>query len=352
MTALDLDLHLPAAPTPATQPPEARGMARDGVRLLVIDSRSGALADARFRDLADHLTPGDLLVVNTSATIPGALFARRRGEPLRLHLAARLSGEAFIVERRTAEGGPDPRPFAVGEAVQVCDPKTGRLEATMTVLSRFHAHSRLWNVEGSADLFALAARIGQPIRYGYTDGPIDLTDYQTFFAREPGSVEMPSAARPFTRRVVRELLRKGIGIAPLVLHCTLSSHEVEDDLENHPVLPEWYNVPERTAAAVNSHLAAGRRVIALGTTVVRALESAARPDGAVEPSAGWTTLLVTPDRPPRVASALVTGLHESHTSHLALLYAFLPPALLGEAYRHALATGYLWHEFGDSYLIL
>jgi S-adenosylmethionine:tRNA ribosyltransferase-isomerase len=384
--ALDLDLHLSRAPTPAPVPPEARGLRRDEVRLLVMDKETGTCRHARFADLPRFLSAGDVLVVNTSATIPGRLRARYRGAELRVHLATRLTEETYIVERRTADGAPDTRHFHPGDTLEIIHPSDGRVLALLTVEAHFHPNSRLWRVRADQDLFRLARTVGFPIQYGYVTRPLEPDAFQTIFAREPGSAEMPSAGRPFSKRVLRELAATGVIIRSLVLHTGVSSHEVETDLEHHPVLPEWYYVPPATAYAVNRALEEGRRVIAVGTTVVRALESAALPspsamEGGIEhaptgPGAAiragqvrraeadranvrrvrsgsaWTTHLVTPVTPPRVVSGLVTGLHESHTSHLALLYAFIRPALLRQAYEEALRSGYLWHEFGDVSLIL
>lgn len=349
---LDLHLHLSQVPAPASRPPEYRGLRRDEVRLLVIDKHTGARRHARFYELPDYLAAGDVVVVNTSATIPGRLKARVRGQTLYIHLATKLDAHRYIVERRTAGGGPDRQAFAAHETIDILHPLTEQVVATLVVEQRFHPNSRLWEVTCDRDLFALAARVGAPIRYNYVDGHYDTSMYQTVFAHHPGSAEMPSAGRPFTHDVLRNLTLKGIKVRSLVLHTGVSSHEVETDLSQYPVLPEWYSVPEGTAAAVNQATREGRRVIAVGTTVVRALESAADTDGCVAPTFAWTTHLVTPDTPPKVVTGIVTGLHESQTSHLAMMYAFTRPVYLQKAYQDAVERGYLWHEFGDVSLIL
>jgi S-adenosylmethionine:tRNA ribosyltransferase-isomerase len=349
---LDLDLHLSSPPTPAEAPPEARGLARDAVRLLVLDKRTGTTTHARFFDLPDFLSPGDVLVVNTSATIPAKLCAKTAEGSLQIHLATKLSEDTFIVERRTANGGPDRRKFAKGERIEIIDLASGRVAAVVETLRQFHPDSRLWVVKSDQDLFEIAHRIGFPIRYSYVKEAHDVAAYQTVFARTYGSAEMPSASRPFTHQVLKRLAARGVKIRSLILHTGVSSHEVERDLEHHPVLPEWYHIPAATAVAVNQAKAAGHRIIAVGTTVIRALESAVMPNGEVLAGSNWTIHLVTPETPPRIVSGLITGMHESQSSHLALLYSFVKPEMLRRAYEEAVRQGYLWHEFGDSNLIL
>ncbi|WAH44467.1 S-adenosylmethionine:tRNA ribosyltransferase-isomerase [Alicyclobacillus fastidiosus] len=345
---LSLSLGLPVSPTPATRPPEERGIARDEVKLLVLDRRTGQTQHAVFYRLADYLHPGDLLVVNTSKTLPASLPALllQGGESMRIHLASRITETTYIVERRDAQGAADERPFQVGDRIALCMHHA-------TVIGRFHPDSRLWYLECKADLWQLAERIGRPIRYGYLQSQPDIADFQTVFARDVGSAEMPSAARPFTERVLRGIEKKGIRIAEITLHTGVSSHEVKGSLSDHPFLPEWYSVPEETAALVNRARAQGRRVIAVGTTVVRALATATNPTtGLVRPESGWTSVVITPDTPVSSVTGLVTGLHDNDTSHLAMLYAFIHRDALAAAYAEAVKRGYLWHEFGDSNLIL
>ncbi len=349
---LDLHLHLSQVPAAATRPPEYRGLRRDEVRLLVLDRHTGERRHARFYELPDYLAAGDVLVVNTSATIPGRLIASVRGQKFYIHLATKLDAYRYIIERRMAGGGPDRRAFATRETIHILHPATEQVVATIVVNQRFHPNSRLWEVSSDCDLFALAAEIGAPIRYTYVDGTYDTSMYQTVFAHHPGSSEMPSAGRPFTHDMLRNLTQKGIKVRSLILHTGVSSHEVETDLSQYPALPEWYSIPEVTADTVNQATVEGRRVIAVGTTVVRALESAADTDGRVAPTSAWTTHLVTPDTPPKVVRGIVTGMHDSQTSHLAMMYAFTRPVYLQDAYQDAVERGYLWHEFGDVSLIL
>ena len=262
----------------ASEPPEARGLDRDEVRLMVASRSSGSINHTRFRDLPNHLRPGDLVVVNTSATLPAAIAARRaNGTAIEVRFATRAprqeATELFVVELRSADGlAPLLASGYAGEELQL--PGGLRLE----LLAAYAGRGRLWlaRVEVREGLHAYLARHGHPIRYSYVPDPWPLSDYQTVYASVPGSAEMPSAGRPFTAELFTRLASGGTLIAPVTLHAGVSS------LESHePPYPEEYSVPATTARLVNATRAWGGRVIAVGTTVVRALESASRPDGAV-----------------------------------------------------------------------
>jgi len=216
-------------------------------------------------------------------------------------------------------------------------------------VARYAASARLLlgRFDGLGTVEDLLTYHGEPIRYGYVARPWPLSDYQTVYATTPGSAEMPSAGRPFTDRLIVSLVARGVGVAPLVLHAGVSSPE-----RHEPPFPELYTVPAATAGLVNATRRHGGRVIAVGTTVVRALETVARPDGSVEPGAGWTSLVIDPERGVRAVDGLITGWHEPEASHLQMLEAIAGHRLLRQSYEAALAAGYLWHEFGDSHLIL
>jgi len=327
----------------AHEPPEARGLRRDDVRMLVANRATGELLDARFRDLPDVLSPGDAVVVNTSATLAAALPAERPGgSPVGLHLSTPVPGDErhWVVELRC---GSAPCRSARPETLTL--PAGARAH----LLAPYLAGPRLWvaRLELSVPLPAYLAEHGAPIRYGYVPRGFPLADYQTVFASEPGSAEMPSAGRPFTHELVTALASRGIVVAPVVLHTGVSSLEEGED-----PYPERYCVSEPTARLLSSVRRWGGRVIAVGTTVVRALETAARPDGWITPSEGWTDLVVSSERQLRVVDGLLTGWHEPGASHLRLLDAVGGRELVGKSYRAALARGYLWHEFGDVHLIL
>jgi S-adenosylmethionine:tRNA ribosyltransferase-isomerase len=344
---------LPAA-LEAREPPEARGLARDGVRLMVARRARGTVEHRRFAELDAVLAAGDLLVVNTSRTLPAAIDVR--DAPLQVRFstpAPHLPGGWHVVEVRTAGGASPARPgtVAAGERLTLAG---GR--ATVVLVAPYAASARLWlaHVELDDDeggVPAYLARHGAPIRYAYVPEAWPLAAYQTAFARPgadgAGSAEMPSAARPFTPELVTRLVGAGVLMAPVVLHTGVSSPE-----RSEPPYPEPYAVPETTARLVNAVRGWGGRVIAVGTTAVRALETVAELGGAVHAGAGWTGLVVGPDRPVRAVDGLITGWHEPEASHLHLLEEIAGPALLAASYDAALAHGYLWHEFGDAHLVL
>jgi len=325
----------------AQEPPEARGLARDEVRMLV--AGSDGLAHARARDLPSFLRAGDVVVVNTSATLPAALPARRAdGAPLALHLSTPDVARRWVVELRR-----DGRRFAGGRAGDVLALPAG---ATATLIAPYLGGARLWIAEldtGGVALEDYLARHGAPIRYRHAGREWPLACYQTIFALHPGSAEMPSAGRPFTPELVTALVARGIAVAPLVLHAGVSSLDAGEE-----PYPERYAVPDATARIVNAARAAGGRVVAVGTTVVRALETVASADGTVAGGAGRTHHIVTPERGVRAVDGLLTGWHDPESSHLLVLEAVGGPALVAESYAAALRCGLRWHEFGDVHLVL
>ena len=329
----------------AAVPPEARGLARDEVRLLV--ARPDGVEHAQFRDLARHLEPGDLVVVNTSATLAAAVDGRRRQGAVTVHLSTALPDGTWAVELRPGRGAEGPvRDVEPGDTV---DLPGGRLHVVAPYPDPEAIGSRLWRarvvVPGSVP--AYLARHGRPIAYAYVDGYWPLSDYQTVFGRHPGSAEMPSAGRPFTDAMVTDLVTAGVAMAPVRLHAGVSSLAPGD-----PPLPEPYRVPAETARLVEHTRAHGGRVVAVGTTVTRALETVAERDGTVRGGEGWTDLVLGHQRPARVVTGLVTGWHEPGASHLSLLEAVAGQDLVRSAYAAARASGYLWHELGDSALLL
>lgn len=343
LPALDFNL---APELEAREPPEARGLSRDQVRLLVSYREDDRLLHATFRDLPCFLEAGDVVVVNSSATRPAALPAiRPGGEAIRLHLSTRLPANLWLVElRRPANGATEPLGDGrIGEQLALPD------GARATLLATYSPGGRLWiaTLELPRPLDDYLGAHGRPIRYPYVRRDWPLAAYQTIFADEPGSAEMPSAGRPFTPEVVAHLVRRGVLIVPLVLHTGVASLE-----EHEPPYEEYYRVPPATARTVNAARAGGGRVIAVGTTVVRALETVAAEDGIVRAGAGWTDLVVTPNYTLRAVDSLLTGLHEPRSTHLAMLAALAGRRHLELAYDAALREGYLWHEFGDLHLIL
>jgi S-adenosylmethionine:tRNA ribosyltransferase-isomerase len=330
----------------ATSTPEQRGLARDEVRLLV--ARPDQVAHSQFRDLPGHLAAGDLVVVNTSATLPAALDIRRgSGLSTVLHVAGELDEGDWVVEvRRPDNAGPAPD-VAAGELLRL----TGRLQLAIqeSYPQAGVAGSRLWRAlpQDAVDRIEYLTSHGRPIRYGYLRAPTRLSDLQTVYADQPGSAEMPSAGRPLTDRLLTRLMMRGVSVAPLVLHTGVSSPE-----KHEPPIPEPYRVPASTAHLVNAVRKAGGRVVAVGTTVVRALETVAAGDGSVNAGQGWTDLVIGPNHQVQAVDGLISGLHEPEASHLLMLEAVAGADLVAAAYDAAVSERYLWHEFGDSMLLL
>jgi S-adenosylmethionine:tRNA ribosyltransferase-isomerase len=330
----------------AKEPAEARGMTRDAVRMLVAHRGDGSLIDSTFTLLPHFLDAGDLVVVNTSGTIPAAFDAvASDGTPVVIHLSTQLAGSRWALEVRRRAGRASERwvgdlpatRFALGDG------------ASLTLLAPYLCSDRLWVGELDLPQPVLTWLVvhGRPIRYGYVERPWPISVYQNVYATEPGSAEMPSAGRPFTPEIITRLVAKGVGVSPIVLHTGVASLEA-----NELPYPEHVHVPAATAERVNATHAAGGRVIAIGTTAVRGLETAVGDDGLVHDYDGWTDLVITPERGVQAVDGLLTGWHEPEASHLLMLEAVAGRALLESSYGHSLTEGYKWHEFGDVHLIL
>jgi S-adenosylmethionine:tRNA ribosyltransferase-isomerase len=326
----------------AVEPPEARGLARDEVKLLVAEGPT--VKHTRFDRIGEHLRPGDLLLVNTSGTlaaaVDGSWVTGSRVTPVVVHFSTALDDGTWVVELRR-DGSPM-LDASTGDQVELPD-------GVLTLLGPYQPGlTRLWRAQPpAADVVAYLRKHGRPITYRYVERQWPLGFYETVFANQPGSAEMPSAGRPFSFELVSQLAAAGVLIAPILLHCGVSS------LESHePPLPERYAVSEPTARLVNWVKANGGRVIAVGTTAVRAIESAARPDGSVAAASGWTDLVLGPDRPAVVVDGLITGMHAPEASHLLLLESVVGGDIVQHAYDAALEQQYLWHEFGDVCLML
>jgi len=339
----------------AHEPPEARGLERDEVRLMVTPVSSDVIHHTQFTRLACFLQAGDVLVVNDSMTINAALPAVRATLPdenVRLHLSTQLDAAHWVVELRvsTEKGSAPLLDAAPRERLLLPGGVEGALiEPWPRRGAGFSGRvNRLWRAalvmpNGFVDY---TSRYGEPIRYSYVPKVWPLSYYQTIFAREPGSAEMPSAGRPLSARVVSALRERGVRIASLTLHTGVSSLESAE-----PPYPERYRVPEETADVVNAARRDGGRIIAVGTTVVRALETVATPDGRAHADAGWTEHVVSRAQPPRVVDGIITGFHPPRASHLAMLEAFAGREELARAYEAAVHAGYRWHEFGDVHFI-
>ncbi|AVH59515.1 MULTISPECIES: S-adenosylmethionine:tRNA ribosyltransferase-isomerase [Streptomyces] len=350
----------------ARVPAEQRGpgLDRDSVRLLV--SRGTEVSHHAFVELPRQLRAGDVLVVNTSPTLAAAVDGRVGHARVVVHFSTRGDDGRWAVELRDPDGTGTTRARAGGPAgTEVCLPGDVGLVLEEPLTSR---SPRLWwgRVPG-ADVLGLLRRHGRPIRYSYTERDQPLSAYQTVFALPSadgaGSAEMPSAARPFTSRLVAELVSRGVQFAPVTLHTGVASAEAHE-----PPYPEKYEVPWASARLINAAKGEQRRaalawksgdgsradgrIVAVGTTAVRAVESATGPDGLVRAAKGWTDLVVTPERGVRVIDGLLTGLHEPEASHLLMLEAIAGGAAIDRSYEEALRGHYLWHEFGDVHLIV
>ncbi|HJQ38809.1 MAG TPA: S-adenosylmethionine:tRNA ribosyltransferase-isomerase [Thermoanaerobaculia bacterium] len=323
----------------AREPAELRGSGRDDVRLLVTRRDDDSIVHAHFRELPRFLDPGDLVVLNETATLPSALTT---AEGVTLHVSTPLPGGQVVVEPRGGAAG-----FSPPEGVGGLKPAAPRFalpgNVTATLLAPYRDSKRLWVARiDVANLREYLMRFGRPITYSYIDRRFGIDAYQTVYAREPGSAEMPSAGRAFTRGLLVCLRRRGVRLAKLVLHSGVAS------LETHErPYEEYYEVPQRTADEVRRAKARGGRVVAVGTTVVRALETTEGGAGR-----GWTDLVITPERGVKVVDALLTGFHEPRATHLAMLEAIAGREHVDKAYDAALRERYLWHEFGDLHLIV
>lgn len=329
----------------ATAPIESTGRARHDISLLV--ARNGSSTDSRFRRIHEHLEPGDVLVVNSSATEPAALVGCYEATRIGVHVAGPGNDDGrWLVElRKEDRSGP------ILDARR-CD-RIDVAGGTLTLLepvSALGSGARLWNATwaGRRRLVEVVRRSGRPVRYAYVPRPWPLESYRTAFEvprPEFSSAEMPSAARPFTDRVIRDLGRRGILLASVTLHTGVSSPE-----HHERPMAERFEVGPSAARTINRARARGKRIVAVGTTSARAVESAA--DGPhVSPTGGWTDLVLSSRRPATIANALVTGWHPPEASHLDLLEAIAGPETVSQAYERAHQLGYRSHEFGDSCLL-
>jgi S-adenosylmethionine:tRNA ribosyltransferase-isomerase len=347
----------------AGEPPEARGLGRDEVRLMVSYLGNDRVVHSSFTNLPDFLEAGDTLVINTSGTMNAALPARHTdGTPVTVHLSTHLPADLWVVELRSS---PDNEPVIDGKSGEILTlPEGASIVLQTPYLSekrnQIGGNTRLWvsTLDLPVSLNEYLDRHGSPIRYNYVRESWPSSYYQTVYATEVGSAEMPSAGRAFTPELITRLVAKGVRILPLLLHTGVAS--LEDD---EPPYEEFYRVSPETAAAINAARKTGRRIVAVGTTVVRALETVTDRDGVTHPGEGWTDLYITPERGIRSVNAMLTGLHEPRSTHLSMLKALTgstSPCLLSTtgrehletAYSEALEKGYLWHEFGDLHLIL
>lgn len=347
-----------AAPLPALLPARAPRPAPLDDKLLWIDPRAGSYADRRVRDLRRILRPGDLLVVNDAATLPASFRGTLAGAagPVELRLLQQEADGSFQAVllgagdwRTPTEERPVPETAAPGARLRIAADLEARVEGRSPLSPRL---LRLRFDRSGDALWSALYRHGRPVQYAYLKAELPLWSVQTRYGARPWAMEMPSAGRPLTFDLLLRLAKAGVRIAGLTHACGLSSTG-DPEIDAALPLPERFEIPEDTVDAIAR---APGRVLAVGTSVVRALEGCVALHGTLRAGAGVTDLRIGPDfRPdfrPRVVTGLLSGLHETGTSHFNLLNAFAPPALLRAAYAHAAEQGYLQHEFGDSNLIL
>ncbi len=327
----------------ASLPAELRGLRRDGARLCVVERASRRITHTTVARLGEHLNAGDLLVVNSSRTLPAALrVTRLGGQEVQLRPGAIRDHDwdALAVATDPPHGN---IALVAGECLRAAN------GLRLRVIDRRQDAPLLWRMEvEQGDAVQTLLSDGEPIRYSYVPDPVPLEHYQTVYAGIPGSVEIPSAGRHLTWELLGALRRAGIEVTDIVLHCGLSSFQ-DDDVDLHkPLIEEHFAVRADTADRINR----AARVIAVGTSVIRTLETAADADGNVQAMTGWTDLVITPRTTLRAVDALLTGLHEPPATHLDMLGALLDDDLLERAYVEVRERAYLWHEFGDAMLIL
>ena len=331
----------------AREPPEARGLRRDGVRLLV--GASAGLRHLHFVDLPSVLVPGDLLVVNTSATLPAAVPGTRgQAGPVAVHFSSPVAPCVWLVELRPSVDATGPVTDAhAGDRVDLPDGVGLTLLAPQTRTR--DGHVRLWraSVAVEGDVVQYLQRVGHPISYGYVSKSWPLRYYQTVFAREPGSAEMPSAGRPFTTDLVTALVAGGVVIAPVSLDTGVSSLEAGE-----PPVAERYLVPPATARLVNLTKRSGGRVIAVGTTSLRLIESATDVDDTIQPFEGDTAIFITPGYRFKGIDGLITNFHLPRSTLFMLVSALMGLERMQAAYAHAIATDYRFYSYGDASLLL
>lgn len=336
--------------------PRYRG---EAVRLLSVDTAAEAIAATTIGALPGLLAPGDVVVVNDAATLPASLPARTEaGDPLELRLVEpRGDGRWLAVLfgagdwRTDTDARPAPPPLSPGDRLRVGG--GGELALTATVVEPSPLSPRLVTLafdRRGGQLWAALYRLGRPVQYAYQPAALPLAAVQTGFAGRPWAAEMPSAGRPLSASVLASLRRAGVGVAALT-HAAGLSATGDPELDRALPLPERYDIPAATVAAIERARAAGGRVVAVGTTVVRALEGCVAERGGLRAGPGRTALVLSAATRPRLVDAVISGVHPPGESHFRLLCAFAAEALLARAWARAEAAGFVRHELGDAVLV-
>ncbi len=338
-------------------PPELLGYSRDSVKLLVLDRRSGTISSDRFSKLSDYLRKGDRIVTNNSGLINASLmvYFKDVGHFGKVNIGTTARDRLILLEPRPKNLNALLKKNSVAEIVG-----SGK---TLKLVRRDGKYRRYWWADfkmTKKEIFDLAAKIGFPITYEHLHYPVGIDDYSTIFSRVSGSVEPPSAGFPLTKEVKESLEKRGIKFSELTLHCNLGSLEPSEFSTEDTLLEENYMIPVSTLNEIAKTKENGGRVIALGTTVVRALESfknmgissSELTSSMEEVFNGKTDLFIKGGVKISTVDGIITGMHAGNSSHLDMIAAFVGPELLETAYSVAREWGYLWHEFGDSTLII
>jgi S-adenosylmethionine:tRNA ribosyltransferase-isomerase len=337
----DFDYDLPAEAI-AQAPPEAR----DGARLLVIDRGRGTLDDRHVRELPELLRPDDCLVVNDSRVIPARVLAEdasgRLVELLFLEAETPARWRALVRPGRRCRPG---AALTVGDARLTV--RAVAADGTRVVERVDGTVEALLAAHGLPPLPPYIARHAKPVSE-------DWERYQTVYARTPGSVAAPTAGLHFSEPLLERLRARGVDVHAVTLHVGPATFRPlgGEQVDSHVLPPERATVSAATAAALNAVRAAGRRVVAVGTTVTRTLESATAEDGRVVPLDGLAGVYLRPGHRFRVVDALLTNFHLPRSSLLVLVSAFAGRELILRAYRHAVAAGYRFYSYGDATLIV
>ena len=357
MKLQDLHFELPDEKA-AHMPAEALSGDRSDVKLMVIHRDSGLIEHRRFVDLPEYVQPRDVVVLNASATLPSQFMARDAQErEIKVRLSSRDPASNGKADKWYAVFDPDAG-IAPGTRLNFADGADGADESLSATVDARHPNvPKLWRLAfelNGTSIDQWRKRLAQPVRYHYVPDAWGLEYYQNVYAQFPGSSEMPSAGRAFTPEMLDALHARGIGVVRIVLHTGVSNIDIEEErIDQHRMYEEEYQLSEEAAQIINHARSRGGRVFAVGTTVVRTLETVANASGFLEEQSGWTSLYIQPGDRFKAVDALLTGFHEAKSTRLVLAVAFTGDKdLVLRAYHEALERDYRWHEFGDLTLIV
>jgi len=347
----NLDFQLPKI-LECSSPTEVRNLKRDEVKLMVSERHNDKITHTQFSNIDHFLTKNNVLVVNTSGTINAALKTTLpNNEDGRIHLSTQISKNEWIAEIRKVVDNKTVRYTDIEENQILSIPNNHHIKIVSPFYdeNRNKQHLQLWKISffGIDNMDEYLNKYGQAIAYSTVDVEYPQSYYQTVFAKEMGSSEMPSAGRAFTPYLIEKLKAKGVKIVPILLHTGVSSLEA-----NEKPYPEYFEVSKETANALNEYTLQGKRIIAVGTTAIRAVESATNKKGKVQAQKGWTNLFITPANGIKIIDGMLTGFHEPKASHLLMMQALATTEHLSICYNQAIENSYKWHEFGDMHLLM